>query len=90
MPSIEAGLKARGDASGRNMLIGFARADEKEPHVTVEGAELLNPDQDIAQFMQEEKAHMMIVPITAYPDFFATHMALVKVLLDRINKCAHH
>lgn len=83
MPSIEAGLKARGDVSGRSVLIGFARADEKEPHVTVEGAALLNPDQDIAQFMQEEKAHMMIVPITAYPDFFSTHMALVKVLLDR-------
>lgn len=83
MPSIEAGLKARGDASGRNMLIGFVRADEKEPHVTVEGADLLNPDQDIAQFMQEAKGHMMIVPISAYPDFFTTHMALVKELLDR-------
>lgn len=81
MASVDAGLMVRRDESRKGILTAFVRADEKEPHVTIEGADLLNPSDDLVLKMQEKNAQVLMVPHSAYPDFCNTYRELMEQLL---------
>lgn len=80
--SIEAGLNARRDSTGKGIILAFVRTNDKEPHTTIQGAEILNPDDDLVASMIAYNAETLLVPFAAYPDFCETHKDLIKTLLD--------
>lgn len=81
--SIEAGLALRKDETEHEVVVAFIRANEKEPHVTLQGASIINPDDDIIASMMANHAETLIIPYSAYPDFCDTHRELILDLLAK-------
>lgn len=81
--SIQIGLDVRRNETSKNVVVAFARANEKEPHTTIKGAEILNPQDNIVDAMVANQAEALIVPYAAYPDFIDTQKDLVLKLLEK-------
>lgn len=81
--SIQVGLDVRRAEEGNCIVLAFVRAHDKEPHTTIKGAEILDPQDDIIESMIVNHAESLFVPFSAYPEFVDAHKDLVKNLLKK-------
>ena len=81
--SIQVGLDLQRNETSKSVVVSFIRANDKEPHTTLKGAEILNPQDDILEAMMANQTETLIVPYAAYPDFFDKHKDLVKKLIEK-------
>lgn len=81
--SIQIGLNVRREDIGNGIVVAFVRAHDKEPHTTIKGAEILDPQDDIVESMIVNHVESLIVPFSAYPDFVDVHKDLVNNLMEK-------
>lgn len=81
--SIQLGLDMRRNETSKSVVVAFVRANDNEPHTTIEGAEILNPKDNIVDAMAANKVDNLIVPYSSYPDFVDTHKDLVMELVEK-------